>query len=87
MSLKIKDSKGKSGTLTKIRWRCPICKLEAEIDKKKKVMVIYFPLPGMPETPSILPVTVGFPKHVNCELAKPVHLINLKKLEKIEVKK
>lgn len=70
------------------RVQCPICKAEAEIDEKRKAIVIYLPPLKLPRTfaPLTPPVCICFPSHADCELAKPVDQIDLKKLVKVEKK-
>ena len=68
-------------------YKCPTCGATAHIDKKKREIVVHIPpfKPPRPE-PFKAPVTMTFPSHFDCELAKPVDQIDLKKLEKVEVK-
>lgn len=74
--------------MSKIRVRCPICKAEAEIDKEKKLLVIYVPPPKVPERSTLYtpPITTCFPSHFDCELSKPIDQINIDKLVRVEAK-
>lgn len=71
-----------------IRYRCPVCKVEAEIDKKKKEVVLHLPPLEMPKSIERFHGTISacFPSHFDCELFKPVNEIDLKKLVKVEAK-
>lgn len=70
-------------------YKCPTCGATAHIDKKKKLLVIHVPPIKLPKTfkPHSGPLSFCFPSHFDCELGKPVNEIDLKKLEKVEVKK
>lgn len=63
-------------------YECPICKARAHIDKKNKVTIVHIPQWKQPKQikPFSGPVTRNYPSHFNCELAKPVMEIDLKKL-------
>jgi len=70
----------------KTLYKCPVCGATAHIDKPKKLLVIHLP-PIKPPKAGIErkpPVSFCFPSHFDCELAKPINLIDLEKLEKVE---
>lgn len=53
------------------KYRCPVCKVEAEIDKENKQRSVK------------LGSDFRFPKHGDCELVKGVMEIDLSKLEPV----
>jgi tRNA(Ile2) C34 agmatinyltransferase TiaS len=55
-------------------YRCPKCGLTAEIDLAKRVKRVVVPYDR--ERP-------GFPRHGDCELAKSLDQMDLKKLEEV----
>jgi len=67
-------------------YRCPTCGVTGHVDKKKKEVIIHFPMPET-FTMSLTPITLSFPRHFDCPLAQPVDTIDLSKLEKVKVKK
>lgn len=58
------------------RWRCPVCKIEAIIDRAKntKEILLSFPTTGY---------AGQFPTHFDCELAKSVKSMNFSRLERV----
>lgn len=69
-------------------YKCPTCGAMAHIDKKQKLIVLHLPPLRVPKTITAFqpPVSECFPRHFDCELAKPIHQIDLRKLVKVEVK-
>jgi len=65
-------------------YRCPVCGASGHVDVEAKTVTLHAP----PLDPKILrkhlPVSVCFPSHFDCELAKPVTEINMKKLILVE---
>lgn len=57
-----------------MRYRCKKCKIEAEIDFDKKKRNVIMPLKAGA-------ITMAFPSHDDCELAKALDKIDLEKLE------
>lgn len=53
-------------------YRCPKCGAKAEVDKEKNELRLI-----------VESNLFTFPRHADCELAKPVSQINLDKLEKL----
>lgn len=70
-------------------YKCPSCGAMAHINMEKKELVIHAPQLLKPKDlkPGPRPVSVCFPSHFDCELAKPITDIDLKKLVKVEAKK
>jgi len=68
-------------------YKCPVCKTTAHVDKTTGQVVIHLPSPKIPKDikARTLPLSLKFPSHPDCELAKPVNMIDLTKLEKVKV--
>lgn len=67
------------------RYRCPVCKAVAEIDKGSKKMVIQPVPPKIPEPHrGAFQVAFTFPSHADCEFNKPVDQIRLDRLEPVD---
>lgn len=60
--------------MTTVTWKCPKCKMVAEIKGKTKTIKA-----DLSESKA----KQGFPTHADCELAKPVHKIDFSKLIKV----
>lgn len=56
-------------------YRCPKCKVEAEIDREKKTKSITHKI-------NLNRPQMTFPTHPDCELVKPISKIDFSKLEK-----
>lgn len=54
-----------------MKYRCPVCKKEAEIDKERKIIRM------------VISWKEKFPQHPDCLLVEPIDKIDLEKLEKI----
>lgn len=56
-------------------YRCPKCKVEAEIDRERKTKSITHKI-------NLNRPQMTFPTHADCELAKPISKMNFSLLEK-----
>lgn len=67
-------------------YKCPTCATTAHINLKTKEIVIHLAPMAMPKSFERFgaPISMCFPSHFNCELAKPIADINLAKLVRVE---
>jgi len=69
-------------------YRCRTCGATAHINKEKKELVIHVPpLKLSKQFHPRTTISVSFPSHFDCELAKPINKIDIKKLILVEAKK
>lgn len=70
----------------KTRYRCPKCGAVAEIDRKRKTIIIETSPPKIPKPTRgrLIQVSLNIPSHTDCEFAKPIDKIDISKLEPVE---
>lgn len=62
--------------MTKEIWKCPKCKVEAEIDRERKSK-------SLTHNIDLNRPQMTFPTHFDCELVKPVGRMDFSKLKKV----
>lgn len=62
-----------------VRYRCPVCGVEADIDRAARSINIVVQIPAPAKGQRLL--IAGFPLHRDCELARPIDSIDTGKLE------
>jgi hypothetical protein len=68
-------------------YKCPTCGAVAHIDKEHKQITMRLSMPNLPKPkPVMAPISIAFPNHPDCELAKSINDIDLNKLVKVEKK-
>jgi len=67
-------------------YKCPVCGATAHVDMKTKTLTLHVP-PTLIDPKNLRPntrISACFPSHFDCELAKPITMIDLSKLVKAE---
>lgn len=64
-------------------YKCSVCGLTGHVDVKNKTVTLHPPPLDPKKFKKQMQTTVSYPSHFDCELAKPINLINLDKLVKV----
>lgn len=64
-------------------YKCPVCGASAHINLETKTVTIHAPTLDPKLLRKNVPISMCVPSHFDCELAKPISVINLDKLVKV----